>query len=293
MTGYPDKHEEQTGAVADALESSKRAQRRFPHVNILGTEIAAVNPGDVVALLRQWIGGERFGRYVCVTGVHGIMEGLRDENVRLVHNEADLCVPDGMPLVWVSRLRGHRDTRRVYGPDLMLAALALAEKEGLTSYFYGGGPGLAERLREEMLARFPALKIVGTHSPPFRDLTGEEQDEVLERINALEPDLLWIGLSTPKQEKLMSAFRLRVRAKVMLGVGAAFDFNAGTLPQAPKWMQASGLEWFFRLCMEPRRLWRRYMRNNPSFLFHLLLQALRLRSYPTHGTRPGSRRFPS
>lgn len=256
--------------------------RPTPHVNVLGTGIAAVNPDKVTALIRQWVEGEKFGHYVCVTGVHGVMEGFRDKEIRLAHNRANLCVPDGMPLVWVSRLSGHPQTRRVYGPDLMLAILALAEKEGFTSFFYGGGPGLAERLREKLLERFPSLKVVGTHTPPFRDLTAEEEEEVIARISGVEPDLLWIGLSTPKQEKLMSTFRPRIRARVMLGVGAAFDFNAGDLRQAPKWMQACGLEWFFRLCVEPRRLWRRYLRNNPSFLCHLFLQATRLRKYPVH-----------
>lgn len=290
MAGHADKYEElreeQAGTGKAPPVSRGSARPPAPRVNVLGTGIAAMNPAGVATLIQRWVEDETFGRYVCVTGVHGVMEGFRDEQVRLAHNRADLCVPDGMPLVWISRLSGHRRTRRVYGPDLMLTLLALAEKEGYTNFFYGGGPGLVEKLRDRMLERFPALQIVGTHTPPFRRLSEEEKGKVIAKINAAEPDLLWVGLSTPKQELLMADFSACVRAKVMFGVGAAFDFNAGLLRQAPQWMQAAGMEWFFRLCAEPRRLWRRYARNNPSFLFHLLLQRLRLKSYPVHDAAP-------
>jgi N-acetylglucosaminyldiphosphoundecaprenol N-acetyl-beta-D-mannosaminyltransferase len=236
----------------------------------------ATNIPDVITVLQQWIGEPATARYVCVTGVHGIMESKRDPGIRKIHNNADLVVPDGMPLVWVGRRRGYQTMRRVYGPDLMLAVLERAADVGWTNYFYGGKEGVAEELRERMVRSYPALKVVGTFCPPFRPLTHDEESGVLEEIGRLRPDLLWVGLSTPKQESLMSHWSAcGIASKVMLGVGAAFDFHTGRVPQAPGWMQRNGLEWFFRLCTEPRRLGPRYLRNNPAFLWALVREALR------------------
>lgn len=250
------------------------------HVNILGTGIGAVNYARVLDQVAQWITEGSRGRYVCVTGVHGVMEGFRNEPIRAVHNQADLCVPDGMPLVWVGRRRGHTDMSRVYGPELMLRILSLARQHGWSSFYYGGAPGVAADLAARMEQRFPGLKTAGTYTPPYRPLADTEMQDVIRMLNDAQPDILWIGLSTPKQELLMAALQQQVRAKVMFGVGAAFDFHTGRLKQAPAWMQAHGLEWLFRLGVEPRRLWRRYFRNNPSFLFHIMLQSLGVRRYP-------------
>jgi N-acetylglucosaminyldiphosphoundecaprenol N-acetyl-beta-D-mannosaminyltransferase len=253
--------------------------------NLLGLKIAALNMASAVGLIADWLTDDQSGRYICVSGVHGIMESLEDCGVKDAHNHANLCLPDGMPLTWIGRCRGHREMNRVYGPDLMLAVLELSAEKGYTNYFYGGKEGIAEELKQAMITRFPRLQVIGTHCPPFHDLTSEETDRMAEEINSLRPDLLWVGLSTPKQELFMAAHASLLQAKIMIGVGAAFDFHTGRIKQAPSWMQRCGLEWLFRLCVEPRRLWRRYLRNNPLFLFHLFLECTRLRKYPVDQER--------
>ena len=177
-----------------------------------------------------------------------------------------------MPLVWISRLRGHSGVERVYGPDLMLACCEASVAKGYRHFFYGGAGGVPEQLSERLQKRFPGLQIAGQWSPPFRELTTLEEAEMVERINAAQPDIVWIGLSTPKQERWMARYVGRISAPVLIGVGAAFDMHAGVKKQPPRWMQRSGLEWLFRLGAEPRRLWRRYLINNPLFAWRLLLQ---------------------
>jgi N-acetylglucosaminyldiphosphoundecaprenol N-acetyl-beta-D-mannosaminyltransferase len=247
-------------------------------VNVLGVGVSAIDPAMAIATIARWI-AERDARFVTITGVHGVMESQRDEELRRIHNRAGLVTPDGMPLVWVSRLRGHRRVRRVYGPDLMLAVCQHSLEAGWRHYLYGGGDGVPELLAERLRERFPGLRIVGTCSPPFRPLTADEDAELVERIDAAVPDIVWVGLSTPKQERWMDAHVGRLQAPVLIGVGAAFDFHAGLKRQAPRWMQRGGLEWFYRLLSEPRRLWRRYLRSNPLFIGSILLQALGLRRY--------------
>lgn len=249
-------------------------------VNILGTAVSVVDLDSTVELLKQWLVQDFCGRYISVTGVHGIMEGLRVEHIRRIHNQADLCVPDGMPLTWLGHFKKHKQMNRVYGPDLMLKLLEVAAARGFSNYYYGGKPGVADDLKTCTEIRFPSLRVVGTHCPPFRPLTEEEENDIIGEINESAPDLLWIGLSTPKQELLMASWRGKVKAKVMIGVGAAFDFHTGRVHQAPHWIQRGGLEWLFRTCMEPRRLALRYIRNNPAFLWHTFLQLSGLRKYP-------------
>lgn len=247
----------------------------LPAFDVLGTRVLAVDIAGAVNCVERWVAGADCGHYVCVTGVHGIMEGSRDKAIQRVHNAADAVVPDGMPLVWLGHRRGYRYMRRVYGPDLMLAVMQHAATAGWTSFLLGGAPGVADELKRRMEARFPGVKVVGTHCPPYRPLTEVEESAVLADIDRLRPDLLWVGLSTPKQELLMARWKARgVKAKVMLGVGAAFDFHTGRVRQAPVWLQRTGLEWLFRLCMEPRRLGPRYLRNNPAFLWSLLCESL-------------------
>lgn len=188
-------------------------------------------------------------------------------------HEADLVLPDGMGVVWALRLLGCRDAQRVYGPDTMLNVLDLASREGIPVGFYGGAPATLDRLVGVVRSRFPGIEIAYACSPPFRPLTDQEDEQVVEAINASGARILCVGLGTPKQELWMAAHRGRVRA-VMLGVGAAFDFIAGTKPQAPRWMMRIGLEWLFRVAVEPRRLWKRYLIGNPRFLFLLLSQLL-------------------
>lgn len=231
-----------------------------------------------VETIEEWIqAGKR--RYVCVTGVHGVMESQRDEELRRIHAEAGLVTPDGVPLLWLGRLRGFADMDRVYGPDLMLRLCDRSPSRGYRHYLYGGGEGVPERLAARLSKRFPGLDIVGSYSPPFRPLTPEEDDEVVRRLNAARPDIVWVGLGTPKQERWMEAHRSRLRAPVLIGVGAAFDFHSGLKSQAPRWMQRGGLEWLFRLASEPRRLWRRYLVNNAWFIALVLAQACGLKRF--------------
>ncbi len=244
-------------------------------VDVLGTPVSAVDMPSAVAEIARWVeAGER--HYVCVTGVHGIMESSRDPELRRIYAAAGLVTPDGMPAVWCAHWAGARHVERVYGPDLMLAVLARAEREGWRSFFYGGKEGVPEALAARLRQRFPRLEVCGTYSPPFRALTDEEKDEVVRRLEDARPHLVWVGLSTPKQERWMAEFRPQLSAPALLGVGAAFDIHAGLLRQAPPWMQRTGLEWAYRLYREPQRLWRRYLRNNPAFVLAVLRRPPRL-----------------
>ena len=245
--------------------------RAVPRVDVLGVGVSAINMDIAIDVIDRWItSGTR--HYVCITGVHGVMESQRDEALRRIHNEAGLVTPDGMPLVWLSRWRGWRNTSRVYGPDLMLALCERSLATGYRHYFYGGQPGVPEQLARRLQQRFPGLTVTGTFSPPFRPLSDAEETEIVARINDARPDIVWVGLGTPKQERWMSQHVSRLHASALIGVGAAFDLHAGLRRQAPSWMQRSGLEWLFRLGQEPRRLWRRYLVNNPLFLWLTVLQ---------------------
>jgi len=248
-------------------------------VNILGVGVSAVTMAQAVEVIDGWV-HRCSQQYVCVRDVHGIMASQRDEMLRKIHNQAGLVTPDGMPLVWLSRLNGFPWVERVYGPDLMLAVCKRSLSKGYRHYLYGGLEGVPEKLAESLRRRFPKLQIVGVYSPPFRPLTKDEDECVIQKVNQAKPDIVWVGLSTPKQEYWMHEHLQRITAPVMVGVGAAFDFHAGLKKQAPRWMQRSGLEWFFRLVTEPRRLWRRYLINNPWFLWLILRQALG-KEFPT------------
>jgi N-acetylglucosaminyldiphosphoundecaprenol N-acetyl-beta-D-mannosaminyltransferase len=247
--------------------------------NVLGVGVSALNLDSAVARVLEALRARTKG-YVCVTGVHGVSEARRDPAFRRVLNSAFLNTPDGMPMVWMGRLQGFRDIGRVYGPDLMLRVCEASVTPGLKHFFYGGGPGVAEALRQRLTARFPGLQIVGTYTPPYRPLNAEETAELYDRVRAVTPDVFWVGLSTPKQEKFMADHWLQLDATLLFGVGAAFDFHAGRMRQAPLWMQRSGLEWLFRLGCEPRRLWKRYLKNNPLFLLRALGQLTRVVKFP-------------
>ncbi|MEO1062799.1 MAG: WecB/TagA/CpsF family glycosyltransferase [Actinomycetota bacterium] len=238
-------------------------------MDVLGVRVSATTMDRAVAELGRWVdAGER--SYVCVTGVHGVMESQDDPDLVEIHNRSGLTTTDGMPLVWAAKYAGVEPVERVYGPDLMLAVLERSVDEGWGHFLYGGGDGVAETLADELRSRFPGVRIVGTHTPPFRPLTAEEEDAVVAEIDGSGADFVWVGLSTPKQERWMAAMRPRLSAAGLLGVGAAFDMHSGTVRQAPRWMQRSGLEWLFRLIVEPRRLWRRYLSNNPRFVAKVL-----------------------
>jgi N-acetylglucosaminyldiphosphoundecaprenol N-acetyl-beta-D-mannosaminyltransferase len=247
--------------------------------NVLGVGISVLNLRTALEAITNAV-RDRTRGYVCVTGVHGVMEAQRDGTLREILNRAFLNTPDGMPMVWAGRMHGHRDMGRVYGPDLMLEVCAWSEGSGCRHFFYGGAPGVAEVLRDRLKTLFPKLQVAGCYTPPFRALNPEEEQELQEIVRAAKPDILWVGLSTPKQEKFMAEFLPRLEVTLMVGVGAAFDFHAGRVRQAPRWMQRNGLEWFHRLCQEPRRLAGRYFRNNPLFVLKITAQFLGLKKYP-------------
>ena len=247
-------------------------------VNILGVGVSAVNMATAVAKIQDWIrGGE--SHYVCVVPVHSIMDCVRDAELRRIVNRSAMSTPDGMPVVWLCRMKGFRDVRRVYGPDLMLEVCRVSEKAGYRHYFLGGEEGVPEQLARNLKIRFPLLQVAGSYSPPFRELTPAETDEMIARVNQNRPDILWVGLGSPKQEQWMASNVESLGVPVTIGVGAAFDFHAGKKKQAPRWMQRSGLEWLFRLASEPRRLWKRYLKANPTFVVLVVLQTLGLKKF--------------
>ncbi len=239
-----------------------------PRANILGVGISAINMPMALAAIDRWIAA-REQHYVCVATVHSVMECQKDPTLCDILNRSGLTTPDGMPLVWLSRRQGFRHVERVDGPDLLLAVAERSVERGYRHYLYGGAPGVAERLAARLRARFPGIQIVGVEAPPFRPLTAEEDAAAVERINAARPDIVWVGLGAPKQERWMAAHAGRLQAPVLIGVGAAFDFHAGVKRQAPRWMQRHGLEWLFRLCQEPRRLARRYLVYNTLFMIQV------------------------
>jgi N-acetylglucosaminyldiphosphoundecaprenol N-acetyl-beta-D-mannosaminyltransferase len=261
-----------TQALAAAASPSIR-------VNVLGVGVSAINMAEALTRTARALESKEKG-YVCVTGVHGVSEAQADPGFRRILNQAFLCTPDGMPLVWVGRLHGAREMDRVYGPDLMLAIMELSERTGWRHYFYGGANGTAEMLKAKLMARFPKLQITGTYEPPFRPLNAEEQEELQEKVRLARPDVMWIGLSTPKQERFMAEHLEKLEVTLMFGVGAAFDFLAGKVRQAPRWMQRAGLEWLYRLYREPRRLWKRYLKNNPLFVARIFCQFTGLKKFP-------------
>ncbi len=238
--------------------------------NILGVQISLLNLERAVANIHKWI-MEKDRQYVCVTPAHGVMDCYNDPSLREIFNQSGMTTPDGMSIVWLLKLYGHKNISRVYGPDLLIATCEAGLDQNWRHFFYGGDPGVSYQLSEKLLSQFPNLQIVGNYSPPFRSLNKVERQEVIDRITDANPDIVWVGLSTPKQEKWMKEFISLVDVSVMIGVGAAFDFLSGTKRQAPKWVQRTGLEWLFRFLSEPSRLWPRY-RQYPKFLFLSLFQ---------------------
>ncbi len=246
--------------------------------NVLGVGVHALNLAEACGLAVNAAHARTKG-YVCCCDVNSLSCAGRDPAHRTRLNRSFLTTPDGMPLVWLGRRAGFSDVSRVYGPDLLEAVCAATHASELTHFFYGAGPGTAEQLRAKLVERFPGLRIVGTFSPPFRDLTAEEEAVLIQTIESLQPDFFWVGLSTPKQERFMAEYLQRLDTTLMLGIGAAFDFASGRVAQAPRWVQTSGLEWVWRICREPRRLAGRYFRNVPSFVLRLAAQKLGLKTY--------------
>jgi N-acetylglucosaminyldiphosphoundecaprenol N-acetyl-beta-D-mannosaminyltransferase len=247
-------------------------------VNVLGVGVHATDPQSVAQTLNECIQGGRKG-YVCLTGVHGVMEARREPDLKSIFADSLLVAPDGVPTVWMGHLQGFSKMRRVYGPDLMIDIFGRAEFSDCVHFFCGGEPGVAENLRDMMLHRFPQAKITGTFSPPFRPMTPTEEKELAAKVSLLKPDIIWVGLSTPKQERFMARYLPMLDTKLMIGVGAAFLFHTGAIRDSPEWIKRAGLQWLDRLFQEPSRLWRRYLRNNPVFVFQVILQIIGLKHH--------------
>jgi N-acetylglucosaminyldiphosphoundecaprenol N-acetyl-beta-D-mannosaminyltransferase len=246
-----------------------------PSFNVLGIRVNAVEIPSVVAQMETWIADRDRCRFIAVTGMHGVTEAQHDASFKKILNSADLIVPDGMPLVWLARHSGYSLARRVYGPELMETFCRVTGPK-YRHFFYGGMPGVADLLAHILQNKY-GITIAGTYSPPFRPLREEEDDEIVARIHAAQTDVLWIGLSTPKQERWMYEHQSRLRVPAVLGVGAAFDLNSGRIRQAPSWMREHGLEWLYRLLREPKRLWRRYLIYGSEFALRVSLELLLLR----------------
>jgi len=242
---------------------------KITRANLLGVRISTLSFKATIDLIGDVIArDDRLA--LSPSPVYTVMQGYECSNVKAALN-ANLATPDGMPIVWALRLMGH-PAERVYGPDVMQAACARSVHEGWRHFFYGGSPDVVKTLVEVLKNQYPNLQVAGFESPPFRELTQEEDDGIVDRINASKAHIVWIGLGSPKQDVWMADHRARLNAPVLIGVGAAFDFFAGRIKQAPPWMQKSGTEWLFRLVSEPSRLWRRYLIYNPKFVFLFLQQ---------------------
>ncbi len=248
---------------ADAYSTSTVAG--VPATRVLGVPISTINMRVAVGTILDWVRC-RNAQYICVRDVHGIMRAQEDSALMAIHHGAGLITPDGMPLAWTLKARGYRDAGRVCGADLVAALCEASVSTGLRHYLYGGKPGVAERMTAKLIEMFPGLQIIGSSTPPFRPMTSEEDEAAVAEISATRPDVVWVGLSTPKQEYWMRDHVGRIPGATLVGIGAAFDFYAGDVQRAPRWMHDSGLEWLHRLISEPRRLWRRYLILAPKFI---------------------------
>jgi N-acetylglucosaminyldiphosphoundecaprenol N-acetyl-beta-D-mannosaminyltransferase len=250
----------------------------LPRANVLGVGVHAIHMRKAIDAIETAIFERRRG-YVCLTGVHGIMEAQRNPDLMEIFSMARLVLPDGMPTVWMGHLQGFSEMDRVFGPDLLIA---IAERSALTGHSHflcGGQVGVAEQLRDALLRRFPTIRILGTYTPPFRPLTRDEEKTLISTVKELAPDIIWVGMSTPKQERFMAEYLPRLNTTLLIGVGAAFDFHTGRIRDSPQWIKQSGLQWAHRLMQQPSRLWNRYIINNPLFLIKAGLQLTGLKRY--------------
>lgn len=241
------------------------------YADVLGVRISAVNMQSAVRLAEALIERRKPG-YVCLSGVHGVMEAKRDPDLLEILNRAALNLPDGMPMTWIGRLQGLRQIDRVFGPDFMTAMCKLSASRGYKNYLFGGKPGVAEELRDRLRKQFPDLKVVGTFTPPFRPMNPDEERKLIADVTRLKPQVLWVGLSTPRQERFMAQMASLLQVPLMVGVGAAFDYHTGKIRDCPNWVKRAGMQWLDRLLQDPKHLWKRYLRNNPAFMWHIALQ---------------------
>lgn len=246
--------------------------------NVLGVGIHSLDLPSAVGLMESVVVSGRRG-YVCVTDVRAIIEAQDNPAYLQVLNSSFLTVPDGRPSVWVGRAQGFSRMDQVAGPDLFLEFCKLSSQKGYSQFLYGGAPGVAERLRDVLIKRYPGLKVVGTYTPPFRPLNAQEEKDITELVARLKPDVTWIGLGAPKQELFMAKYLNRFDTTLMVGVGAAFDMHTGQIKDAPQWVKHVGFAWVHRLIQEPRRLWKRYLMSIPRFIWAITLQLLGLTKY--------------
>lgn len=234
-------------------------------VDVLGVHVSVTNPDATLWQISDWIRSNA-RQYVCVSDVNALLNASCDGELRHFYNHSGLTLADGMPLVWAGKVAGFDDMERVCGPDLLPKVLQASAHLGWRNYFLGGAAGVAQRLADLMVDRYPGLEIAGVECPPFRELSRVEKDDMVARIDGSRADIVWIGLGAPKQERWMAEFRPRLKAAVLIGVGAAFNFHAGEVKRAPKVLQNAGLEWAYRVTQEPGRLSRRYAVAIPKFL---------------------------
>ena len=260
--------------------AAKRAPEaaEFPEISILGSRVQLISVGQSVDRMERWIGeGGRNCHHIINTGFHGIWTGYQDPALRIVLNGADLWTPDGIAPIWVARLRGYRGIERCTGVEIMREFMRRANQRGYGSYFYGETESTLAALRTRLDTDFPGHRICGMYSPPFRRLTPDEDEEVIERINAARPDVLWVALGLPKQERWIYEHRHRLHVPVAIGVGAVLSFIAGTVDRCPEWIGRTGFEWVYRFIKEPRKLWRRDLIEGPRFVVSVALELARNR----------------
>jgi N-acetylglucosaminyldiphosphoundecaprenol N-acetyl-beta-D-mannosaminyltransferase len=246
--------------------------------NVLGVGVHAVNLPLAASIVDRAVSDGRKG-YVCVTGVHGVMEAQHDSFFKQTLDRAMLVVPDGVPTVWMGHWEGFHEMGRVFGPDLMKEVCRQSVTTGRTHFLYGGRPGVVDQLKHILESWYPGIRVVGTYTPPFRPLSLDEKSDLQAMFSELSPDIVWVGLSTPKQERFMAEYIHLLDCRIMIGVGAAFDIHTGLIKDAPQWMKSAGLQWFHRLCQEPSRLWKRYMVNNSAFLIQVAMQFMGIKRF--------------
>lgn len=251
-------------------EKNLLEQLNIDTCNVLGVNITVSNMEQISKLLLEHLNCLK-GEYICISNVHTTVMAYEDEQYRKVQNEAFMAVPDGKPLVLACKKKGFKNAGRIAGPDLMPEILKMSQEKGYSHYFYGSTEETLSLLKEKLLIACPNLKIAGMYAPPFRPLTEQEDESVIRQINESKADFIWIGLGAPKQEIWMNAHKGRING-IMLGVGAAFDFHAGTVKRAPRWMQEWCLEWLYRLCQDPKRLFKRYLKTNTKFIWLTLFK---------------------
>jgi N-acetylglucosaminyldiphosphoundecaprenol N-acetyl-beta-D-mannosaminyltransferase len=240
---------------------------------ILGVKINELTLDKTISVINYWI-KNRIKNYIVLTGAHGIIEMHKDEELRLINNNAGLVTPDGMPEVWLGKLKGFKNIEKVYAPEIMEETFKVSVINNIKHFFYGGKEGVAEKLKIALEKKYPGIKVVGTYCPPFRPITQEEKNKIVKQINDSDANIVWCGLGCPKQELWMAQFRPLLNAPVLIGVGAGFDFLSGEKPLAPYWVTRSGFEWFYRIFSDPKRLIKRYSKIVPKFIFLNLMEIL-------------------